>query len=1673
MSRVSRTTLEKRQLITIIGAGLDKERTEGGRAIFTKASPSSPYSPLINGCGCEAFAPVTDAARVAFSDGSFPAFIQTSCLVSYQNAEAAERLRRHDEETQAAAFAAAAEEEHEASFNDGTHPADDNDPLNLDKSSPPPRRRAAAANATADGELTAPANLSYNTPNGNSSPTRRETTLNPRASSMPIYVPDDAYDLEVDALEAKEAKEAAVKAMSPPRAASPSRRIGGGAEDGSPNGKAPATTAEEEGHADAEEGSVKRRRTDLINTAPQDLVSEVWTANADGTISIRNPSNGRHCKFQPRIPSFGRLSQGISNGGGNCYVTAMLQVRDLVFAGYVDGMVRAFNVVTKELVFEKRKHASTVTAMAQWKENIVFTASDDFRIMMWRVGAERAPDANLRDKQRAEKEKKEAEELEQRRAAAADEKQKSSSTTSTAASKKAASTSEAGALTTPSPVEGNPALVVNVPSAAASQDGPAFLHQLLGHASRIHALHVEGDLLFSGGDEGQVKCWDIRTRAEVVGLPNGSAPAAGSKAARFPILAHPGGVRDITSCQTVLITAGRGGVALFDMETCEEMKRFSNFADVNRVMVDPTSLVLWVCCSNTGTVTLIDLYTFREIGVIADFSAATIKTITTVATAPAARLFLGANGGSALSVAYCEAGPNGMRNGYAPVNEATEAKYKTLDVLRDEIFANEANLKSYRNLLWSIRDTDQYHKHKAAQIMQQGAAFQQQKLFWERCILFVIKHRHCSRQLTIASALERGCEHRLRFTALLKWFLFRRGARDARFKEFVTTSLAREHEKQLIGRQLQNVMSYMATAQRLRNRRLIAPVLEAYQMRRCIIGFFIKWRRWVQEKHAAERRALLVGYLSNRSHRATRMGSFCKLANYAAEARVSTVRISGCSTLERGNKSLLLRECYRKWALLRADRHKAAQAAAMASAAEARAALPILREHYSLLWRFAAEKVKAREAARLAETNDRIAFIEKTIADEAKAKAAARTPEEADGPSPTLTDAEEVAQLDEEIARLEREVEAATALSNAAKAMVKELSTRETALLLAVGTAPQDVAGAKAVPKRRAEAGEEAAEVGAYEGTHDLPLLVPANGAAASGNNSFVKTSSAKPPSGYGRSGSSVLNASRNSAGESFLDAFGNGAEAVPPSAAATTDNQSDIGGPSSSSEEARRERKQRETAEDAAHYKQCDDAMAIIKASAFNLRTGRAEIARRGATVKRSPAAASSASAAGLSPRGGVGASPVPAAAVEASFGASLHALFTAIRPLSVARDGLAFDDVWEIDEARLTAKPLLLRKAVGPAHDVVIAWEYIRNRNNFAAAGNAAAGGGGAASAAAAAGGAGNSVSGSAVAPKRRASATGTNGAAPRGDSASPSRKDKERPAPIPFSAIPNADIFIKNIGPIYRLLAKSLAAGIIGGASEGTSSPTAVRTTPLQTPNGSRNVSPNTSSRRTGAVTPARTARRSTSASPSSPAPAKKSTTIAASPSTPATARRTPARSGSVAASSPATKRSTTATAAPASASMASSRATPSTATRRAASPSLSRPKASPATAAGTTPTPATAAPRTTVTGARVVGGGAKPSARSGSANPTKPAKSPAASSSPLPPAATTAGLKKKSTVTATGAASRPVATAVTPRAGAAAGSPTPAAAKRSTTPTTTAARTKTTASPAASRVRTPAK
>lgn len=99
----------------------------------------------------------------------------------------------------------------------------------------------------------------------------------------------------------------------------------------------------------------------------------VWCGEPEGGITIRKAFNGAPVADKPTIAAPAQPT----------YVASIAQVGPKqVWAGYGDGMVRAFDIDTRELIFENKKHGGAVTAIAAF-EGVVATGAEDFKINLY------------------------------------------------------------------------------------------------------------------------------------------------------------------------------------------------------------------------------------------------------------------------------------------------------------------------------------------------------------------------------------------------------------------------------------------------------------------------------------------------------------------------------------------------------------------------------------------------------------------------------------------------------------------------------------------------------------------------------------------------------------------------------------------------------------------------------------------------------------------------------------------------------------------------------------------------------------------------------------------------------------------------------------------------------------------------------------------------------------------------------------------------------------------------------------------------------------------------------------------------------------------------------------------------------------------------------------------
>jgi hypothetical protein len=150
---------------------------------------------------------------------------------------------------------------------------------------------------------------------------------------------------------------------------------------------------------------------------------------------------------------------------------------------------------------------------------------------------------------------------------------------------------------------------------------------LKAHTSSIRCIATMGDFVYTGADDGLVRCFSISQKGEVV-VPG-----------QYPIYVDgAGSVRGIAIYENCLFIAGKQGVTALDIETCQEIHRFST-GSVHRVTVVAADITLWCACAN-GTMTVYDLLNYELIGHVDEHEGALVRSFEPIARSVTNRLFL-------------------------------------------------------------------------------------------------------------------------------------------------------------------------------------------------------------------------------------------------------------------------------------------------------------------------------------------------------------------------------------------------------------------------------------------------------------------------------------------------------------------------------------------------------------------------------------------------------------------------------------------------------------------------------------------------------------------------------------------------------------------------------------------------------------------------------------------------------------------------------------------------------------------------------------------------------------------------------------------------------------------------------------------------------------------------
>lgn len=674
-------------------------------------------------------------------------------------------------------------------------------------------------------------------------------------------------------------------------------------------------------------GETEEGETGMIleSESGRHVITEVWTAEDDGSISIRDPATGRHVKSESnRCVQFPRT-----------FGTCMRQVEGFVVVGYQDGYIRIFDARTRQVLCTKKKHAAAVTALAIWKHGskeqsdaddsyVLFCASEDFRISMW----------NLK-----------------------------------------------------------------------SSGDATFVHHMAGHSNQVECLAVEGDFLFSGGADGYVRCWDIHIRTEVKSTESGEGG--------YPLYAHNGAIKDIAVVEEVLITAGTGGVCLWDIETCAAIHQFDDFGGteevtINRICVNPASLVLWAC-SSQGVVHLFDLYRFQPIGTMNDFGAANVKHLAAVAQGVTSRAFLTVKG-QGLTCVYSETSDTGMirMGGDESMAAVIKAEFETIDGLREQIVANSKLLFEQRSHIWCMRRTDEYRKEIASDwLLKSSNSEGLQRQFLERTQLFLLKTRYRERQHYLANRLAVDNDRRLLLTMWLKWSHARRESKDAFFRDFVTTAITDATHQQLVAKHLHSAITYLEQTEEKKRMEATASVFERNAQRALLRGYFFGWLRLGEKARRLDKRSEALRVMLRASNATLLRLNFSVLLRNVNNNRKERVKLHAGTMLMRSSERALSRIYFTKLLSFRREKRFLSQRSALASQLSGLLTKNYLKDGFFALAGYANQQRESKSIAAVAAAREEIEDMEKAIRD---------------APGDEVTEAEldaEIAEQNMELARLE------------------------------------------------------------------------------------------------------------------------------------------------------------------------------------------------------------------------------------------------------------------------------------------------------------------------------------------------------------------------------------------------------------------------------------------------------------------------------------------------------------------------------------------------------------------------------------------------------------------------------------------------------------------------------
>eukprot|EP00759_Apiculatamorpha_spiralis_P001981 PhF_6_TR1067/c0_g1_i1/m.2241 len=422
--------------------------------------------------------------------------------------------------------------------------------------------------------------------------------------------------------------------------------------------------------------------------------------------------------------------------------------------------------------------------------------------------------------------------------------------------------------------------------------------QYSGHQNAVRCFAADGSLLFSGGDDFAIRCWDIDVGQE--------------KMAPWPVVGHRGGIRALVIMEVYLFSASQDGtVKVWNTQTGQLVrvleKRDNPYTSLMR---DDSSFRLWTGNAD-GTINLWNGLTLEPIASMTDHSGSFVVAIKSMIRVNAMKAWSVGQDGS-VCVWFSETDGGGNTD-YKLIKSLEEDQQKQVEMMRTAILRNYSTLETRRMELLKLENRDENRKANSAKAFAAQNLQELKKVAFGRLLKWRIQKRLKSKLSGTALASFNHLTSELRHSYYGRWLKFTNEIKDYRRKKEISSALSQATENGTMVTYLHLLLQY-AKIERQRSRREAAGgllLLSTTRGLRC--RMFNQWKRFVVATKTKNSRDTIVQALG-RINEESLMAAYWKLLKSSVRiAKRQNGYAQQVGTLLRSCESGILRWHFSQW----------------------------------------------------------------------------------------------------------------------------------------------------------------------------------------------------------------------------------------------------------------------------------------------------------------------------------------------------------------------------------------------------------------------------------------------------------------------------------------------------------------------------------------------------------------------------------------------------------------------------------------------------------------------------------------------------------------------------------------------------------------------------------------